>query len=552
MLISRGRSYEEIYQRFQWRIPQRYNIASDVCDRHADDASKIALIHELGDGGVQTYTFREVQRFANQFANTLRHYGLKQGDRVILLLGQHPATAIAHIACWKAGLVSVPTSVLFGADALKYRVEISGARAVLTDVANYSKVVEVRGLVESLAQVFLVDGAEPGALRFWDTIGQASDDFATLALAPDTPAFINFTSGTTGWPKAALQGHRSMLGHMPGVEFVLDFFPQPRDVMWSPADWAWLAGLMDVLMPAWFHGVPVLTYRAIKFDAEYALRLMGKHRVTTALLTPTVLKQFRQVPDPRGRFGVNLRAVLSGSESVGKELHTAMSEMLGIAINEGFGQTECNMVLGNSSLVMPVKPGSLGRPLPGHVGAIIDDAGNKLPPGASGHIAFRRPDPVMMLEYLNNPKATSEKYIGDWLITGDVGSADEDGYFWFHGRADDVITSSGYRIGPSEIEDAILRHPKVALAAAIGVPDPVRTEAIKAFIVLAQGCEPSEALADEIRASVRDRLAKHEYPRMIEFVDALPMTTTGKILRRELRDRERAKRAENDVPSKAE
>ena len=543
MLITRGKTYDEVYNAFRWRLPERYNIAHDVCDRHAGDPGKVALIHETGSGSVDRYSFRQIRDFANRLANALTHLGLSRGDRVLIYLGQHPATAIAHVACWKAGMVSVPTSTLFGVDALEYRLQTSGARVLLTDLANLAVVAAARPKAPTLQQVFLVDGAAPDTLPFWDTIARASDQFATLSLHPDDPAFLNFTSGTTGWAKGALQGHRSMIGHMPGAEFLYDFFPQDGDVMWSPADWAWLAGLMDVLMPAWFHGKPVLTYRAAGFDPEAAYSMMGKHKVRAALLTPTMLKLMRQVPDAVARYQVKLRTVLSGGESVGKELLDWSSRTLGVQVNEGYGQTECNMVLGNCGLVLQPKPGSLGRALPGHVAAIVDDQGQPLPVGEVGNLAFRRPDPVMLLEYWNNPQATAEKYAGDWLLTGDLAHVDEDGYYWFHGRADDVITSSGYRIGPSEIEDALARHPAVAIAAVIGVPDPVRTESIKAFIMLAPGHRPSEALADEIRLSVRTRLARHEYPRAIEFVDKLPMTTTGKILRRELRAREREQAA---------
>jgi acetyl-CoA synthetase len=340
-----------------------------------------------------------------------------------------------------------------------------------------------------------------------------------------------------------------MLGHLPGVELGLDSFPQPGDCMWSPADWAWLAGLMDVLMPAWFHGVPVLTFRAPRFDPEQAFTMMGRHHVRTALLTPTMLRVMRQIPDPVRRYGIDLRAIISGGESVGKDLHEWANDTLGAPVNEMFGQTECNLVLGSSGSIMPIKPGALGRAIPGHVAAIVDDAGQLLPAGEIGNLAFRSPDPVMMLEYWQNPEATRSKYADGWLITGDLARCDDDGYFWFHGRADDVITSSGYRIGPSEIEDALARHPDVVMAAVVGVPDPVRTESIKAFIVLKEATPPDRALVENIRDFVRDHLAKHEVPRDIEFVSALPMTTTGKILRRELREIERTRAAERSAGS---
>jgi acetyl-CoA synthetase len=332
-----------------------------------------------------------------------------------------------------------------------------------------------------------------------------------------------------------------MLGHLPGAEFCLDFFPQPGDLMWSPADWAWLAGLMDVLMPAWYHGVPILTFRAPRFDPEQAFAMIGRHGVRTTLLVPTMLRLMRQVPNPVERFNARLRAIYSGGEPVGKELLEWSTEVLNLPINEVFGQTECNLVLGSNASVMPIKPGSIGRAIPGHVAAIVDDAGQPVPSGTIGNIAFRRPDPVMMLEYWHNEEATRDKYANDWLLTGDLGTCDEDGYFWFQGRADDIITSGGYRIGPSEIEDALVRHPAVIMAAAIGVPDPVRTESIKAFVIVKEAAQRSDKLAEEIRSFVREHLAKHEVPREIEFVDALPMTTTGKIQRRKLREAERNK-----------
>lgn len=538
MLIERASSYDEIYRRFRWRLPERYNIAWDVCDRHAADPSLTALIHPQPDGHVARYSFRQIQQHANQFANLLRHLGVAMGERVMIYLGQHPAAAIAHVGCWKAGAISVPTSVLFGIDALAYRLNDSGARVLITDAEHYPVVAEARARAPELQHVLLADGQADRAADLRAALSRASDAFDTLALTPDTPAFINYTSGTTGLPKGALQGHRSMLGHMPGAEMLYDFLPQAGDLMWSPADWSWLAGLMDVLMPAWFCGLPVLTYRNPSFDPEEAFSLMGRHGVRTTLLTPTMLRRLSQVKDPVRRHGVSLRAVLTGGESAGQETLAWADTTLGVRVNEAFGQTECNLVLGNSSTVLRAKPGSLGRALPGHVAAVVDDAGQALPPDTVGHLAFRRPDPVMLLEYWRNPKATKGKYVGDWLITGDLARCDEDGYFWYLSRADDVITSAGYRIGPGEIEDALNGHPAVAMSAAVGVPDPIKTEAIVAYVVLRPGHAASPQLAEGIQASVRQRLARHECPRDIVFVDALPMTTTGKILRRELRQRE--------------
>lgn len=538
-MLKRGKTYDEVYNSFEWNIPERYNIANDVCDQWADDLGRVALVYEDGDKQVQTYTFADVRKYANQFANTLLARGLRRGDRVTLLLAQDPECAIAHVACFKAGIVSSPTSVLFGPDAIIYRLNDSGAKALVTDCANYPKVEEARAECPSLEHVFVVDGEPDGTTNFWAAIKDADETFTNVDTASDDVAWISYTSGTTGQPKGSVQPHRMLLGHMPSLEFIYDFFPQDNDVLWSPADWAWMAGLADILLPGWFHGCTVVATAMKGFNPEDAYRILDQYNVTLTLLTPTMLKLMRQVPNALDRYELKLRAALSGGEAVGKELLEWADRELKIKINEGFGQTECNVILGNNGNVFPIKPGSIGRPTPGSICAIVDDDGNELPPGTAGHIACKRPHPVMLLEYLNQPQATKDKFIGDWLITGDTGHMDTDGYFWFHGRADDVITSSGYRIGPGEIEDALLKHEAVQMVAVIGVPDPVRTEIVKAFVIPTAGVTPTSALADELRESVRNRLAKHEVPKLIEFVDSLPMTTTGKIMRRELREREK-------------
>ena len=542
MLITRAGSYQEIYDGFRWRVPERFNMAAACCDRWAAAPDRVALIHEQPDGTVRRYTFRDMQEASLRVANLLVGLGLARGDRVLLLLGQRPETAMLHLGAWRAGMISVPCSILFGADAVQYRLALSGARLVVTDAANLPKVREIRDRVEAMPQVLCVDGPEAGVGDFHALVGSARAAFTTVDTLAEDPALICFTSGTTGPPKGTLHAHRAVIGHMPCVELLHDFFPQAGDLQWSPADWAWLAGLMDVLMPSWFHGVPVLAFRSNGFDPEQAYHMMAKHRVRNTLLVPTMLRLMRQVPEPRARFDLALRSLISGGETVGQELIEWARATLGVRINEAFGQTECNLVLGHNEAVMRPKPGALGLSMPGHVGAIVDVDGHELPPGEVGQIAFKRPDPVMLLGYWRDPEATAEKFAGDWLLTGDLGLRDEDGYFWYRGRTDDVITSAGYRIGPGEVEEALVRHPAVRLAAVIGVPDPVRTESIKAFLVLAEGHAPTPALKGEIRDFVRTRLARHEYPREIEFVESLPTTTTGKIMRRELRDRERQRR----------
>ena len=536
MLIKPGSSYEDVYGAFRWRIPERYNMAQDVCDRHALHDGRIALIHDRGNGEVHQYTFRDIQRSANRLANVFQHYDLARGRFVAILLGQDPEAAITHVAAWKAGLVSVTISRLFGVEAVEHRLAISDAQLLVTDRAGWEVVSAIRDRLPHLKAVLTIDGAFEGTLDFHTMLERASDRFNNVDTSSADPAFMNFTSGTTGPAKGVLKAHRAMLGVMPSIEFCHDFFPREGDLFWSPADWSWLAGFMNILMPAWFHGKPVLAYRASSFDPEQAVAMMVKHHVRNTLLTPTMLKMLRQVgPMPDD---LKLRSVVSGSEAVGGELVKWAQEALHVHVNVVFGQTECNSTIGNNGRIMPFKAGALGRAIPGHVCAVVDDEGQEVSVGTIGNIAFRRPDPLMMLEYWRDPEATAAKFVGDWMITGDLGTRDEDGYFWFHARADDIISSSGYRIGPGEIEDVLIKHPDVAMAAVIGVPDPIRNESIKAFIVLSRGVSPSNEMHESIRALVKERLAKHEAPREIEIVDKLPLSANGKILRRELREQE--------------
>ena len=339
-------------------------------------------------------------------------------------------------------------------------------------------------------------------------------------------------------PKVLFMHIGSFLGHLPGVEFPHNFFPQEGDLFWTPADWAWIGGLIDVLFPSWHHGVPVVAHRARKFDPEHAFHFIARHGIRNAFMPPTALKLMRQVKNPWGGKQFRMRSIGSGGETLGAELLDWGKEVMGLTINEFYGQTEVNLTLANCSEVMEIIPGSMGRPIPGHRVEVVDESGTPVPPGISGEIAVQRPDPVMFLEYWNNPVATKDKYVGDWCLTGDLAKKDERGYFWFVGRKDDIITSAGYRIGPAEIEDCLLKHPSVGMAAVVGSPDAVRTEIVKAFIVLKQGTSPDAALEDDIKNFVKTRLAAHEFPREIEFVDELPMTATGKIIRKELKRRE--------------
>lgn len=538
MLGFAARDNETLYRNFRWDIPARYNIGVDVCDRWAArDSGRLAILNIRADGREEKITFGWLRETSNRLANALAAHGVARGDRVAIFLPQAPEVAAAHIAIYKLGAVALPIALLFGPDALSYRLQNSAAKALLSNAQGLAKLGEVRAEVPGLACVISVDGAAAGAHGFSDMIARASSDFTPVDTAADDPAMMIYTSGTTGQPKGALHGHRVLLGHLPGAELPHYPFPQPGDRFWTPADWAWAGGLLDVLLPSLHHGVPVVARRTDKFDPEEAFALLEKAAVRNAFIPPTALRMMRAAPSPQGRYDIRLRSIASGGEALGLEALEWGKSAFGLTINEFYGQTECNLVVGSCAQLGLLKPGAMGKPVPGHVVAVIDRHGEPVQPGEIGQIAVQRPDPVMFLEYWGRPQATRDKFIGDWMTTGDQGSVDEDGYISFIGRDDDVITSSGFRIGPGEIEDCLIRHPAVALAAAIGKPDAIRTEIVKAFVVLKKGYTPSDTLAGEIQNFVKTRLSAHEYPREVAFIDDMPMTTTGKVIRRLLREK---------------
>ncbi len=536
-MLPQATSYEELVRAFRWQIPAAYNIGVDVCDKWAEQEPKrLALIHKRQDGGVERYTFADLRRLSNQTAHLLQEQGIAPGDRVAVLLPQRPETGYVHVALYKMGAIALPLFALFGVEALAYRLENSQAQAVITDREGAAKIAAIRDRLPRLGQVLCVDGPAPGCLDFHALRRKQSEAFQPRPTQADDPALILYTSGTTGPPKGALHAHRTLLGHLPGVEMSHDFFPQPGDRIWTPADWAWIGGLYDVLMPAWHHGITVVSHRFAKFDPEAAFQLLADFQVRNAFLPPTALKMMRTVWEPQRRWRYQMRSIASGGESLGAELLEWGRRTFGLTINEFYGQTECNMVISSCAALMPPKPGLIGRAVPGHQVAIIDESGEPLPPGQLGQIGVKRPDPVMFLEYWRNPQATRGKFLGDWLLTGDMGVMDEEGYIRFVGRNDDVIISAGYRIGPGEIEDCLMGHPAVKMAGVVGAPDATRGEIVAAFILLQEGIRPSPTLAREIQAYVKERLAAHEYPREIRFVEELPLTTTGKIMRRKLRE----------------
>jgi acetyl-CoA synthetase len=536
-VLPKSRDYDALYNQFRWQVPSSFNIGVAVCDVWAErDPRRTALIHVLPDGRSEDVSYGWLREKSNRLANTLRAHGVARGDRVAILLPQSPEVAAIHIAIYKLGAVALPLAILFGVDALSYRLKDAGAKVAITNAAGLAKLSELRGALPDLALVLSLDGAGDGAQGFHDTIARASDSFSPIETSSDDPAMMIYTSGTTGQAKGALEPHRVLLGHLPGVEFVHEFFPQQGDRMWTPADWAWAGGLLNILLPGLYYGVPVVARKFDKFDAEEAFALMAKAGVRNAFIPPTALRMLRAAPNPRGRYDFSLRTVGSGGESLGAETFEWGKSALGITINEFYGQTECNKILASCGAAGVSRAGAIGKPVPGHRVAVIRPDGSLCAPGETGQIAVARPDPVMFLQYWSRPDATRDKFIGDWMTTGDQGAMDEEGYISFVGRDDDVITSAGYRIGPGEIEDCLISHPAVALAAAIGKPDPMRTEIVKAFIVVKQGVAPSDKLAAEIQNYVKTKLSAHEYPREIAFIAEMPMTTTGKVIRRLLRE----------------
>ena len=541
-------SYNEAFNDWRWEVPERFNMGVSICD--VQDQAATALIVPQDDGGRIEYSFGDLKKRASQLSNLFVAKGMQRNDRMAVLLPQMPETLIAHIAAYRAGMIAMPLAQLFGPDALEYRLSDSGARVVVTDRAGCAKIAQIRDALPDLDLVLSVDGAADdgagGALDFHAELDKARDSFAAVDTANGDPAVLIYTSGTTGNPKGALLPHRTMIGHIPGVDFIFDFLPQPGDVLWTPADWAWVGALMDSAMPALYHGIPQVVNPPGKFDPEAVFDLMGRYGVRNAFIPPTALKVMRQVVNPRGKWDYNLRSMFSGGEALGTSLIEWGQEQLGVTINEAYGQTECNVIVGGCAPIMTPPDGSMGRASPGHTLRILDEEGNVQPAGELGTICVKAPDPVMFLEYWNNPQATEEKFITDangdrWMDTGDKAIMDEEGWIFFIGRADDVINSAGYRIGPAEVENSLLTHPAVQMSAVIGVPDEARGELVKAFIILKDGESPSDGLAAEIQEHVKQRLAAHEFPRAVEFVTELPMTTTGKIQRKVLREQEAAR-----------
>lgn len=538
-------NYAQLYNEFRWLLPDDFNIAQLCCRRWADDPDRIAIHVDDEVEGDRSVSYAELQQQANRLSNVLRSLQLERGARVAIVLPQRPEVAVAHIACQQLGAIAMPMSVLFGPDALEYRLQDSEATLLIADRTALAGIDAIHARCPALRHIIAIDGDRDDLIDWHAALAAASAQFDPVATRGTDPAILIYTSGTTGAPKGALIPQSALLGNLPGFVASQNWFPQADDVFWSPADWAWTGGLMDALLPTLYFGQPIVASRA-RFSAENAFRLMEKYRVTNAFLFPTALKMMmKAIPEPKRHYRLKLRAIMSAGEAVGDAVFSWTRAALGITVNEMFGQTEANYLVGNCALHWPARPGSMGKPYPGHRVALLDEAGQPVAAGEVGEVALHRrdmhghPDPVLFVGYWKRPEATADKFHGDWLLTGDLAAADVDGYLWYRGRADDMFKAAGYRIGPSEIENCLVKHPAVANAAVVPKPDAERGNLVKAFVVLTEGTPRStqrdQLLIDQLQQHVRGLLAPYEYPKEIEFIDVLPMTTTGKVQRRVLR-----------------
>jgi len=538
--IGRYGSYEQAYSEFEWDLPETFNIAEAVCGQWAtapDGKRRVALFYEHEDGTRETYTFWQVQRAANRVANALESLGVERGDRVGIVLPQRPETLFANLGVLQMGATAVPLSVLYGTDGLRYRLDHSETTVAIVDEERAETLSELAPELDALETVVALGGGadldDVSGHRWDETVASASPAYDTVATGIDESAYVIYTSGTTGTPKGAHHAHRKLVGYVPGWQ-ILNDFPGEEAVHFTPSGWSWVGGLFAVVFSSWFHGQPVVGYGG-RFDPADTYELLERYGVTNPLLTATMIRMMME--EDHEPYDLDVAVVASGGEKVTPDLHEYVRDEWGAALNEVYGMTECNFVAVTNDEFIGRNWEASGRPAPGHRVEIVDDeTGEIADDGEIGHVAVRRPDPSMLLEYWGEPERTRETFVGDWMKTGDAGSRDADGFLYYEGRADDVIITSGYRVSPLEVEEVIREHESINDAVVVGVDHETRGTVVKAFLKPAQEASPSDDLAAEVKTLVREREAAYKYPREIEFVSEFPTTVSGKIRRHELVD----------------
>ncbi|MCP3971629.1 MAG: AMP-binding protein [Rhodobacteraceae bacterium] len=531
---SKG-SYDKVYGAFEWDRPDKCNFARDVIDAWAKkDPGKTALVWADDGGTVAKRSFAEISHASKRAASLLAGLGVKRGDTVLIILPRLIAWWEVLTACLRMGAVASPGTTQLSSRDIAYRIHASGATCIVTDAANAPKLDAVAGdLPKGFVRV-LADGSRDGWTSYQDGIATAAPDFPGTDTAADEVALCYFTSGTTGNPKMALHGHDYGFGHVTTGKYWLDLGPD--DLHWNIADNGWAKAAWSSYFGPWLQGAALFVHHAAVFDVAETLSMFDRFPITTMCCAPTIYRMFVQQDLTRFEFP-SLRHCVAAGEPLNPGVIAIWKEATGLVPYDGYGQTETTILCANM-LDIPVRAGSMGKPAPGIVLDIIDNDARPVPPGTEGDIAVRvRPNPPrgLFLGYKNDPEKTAETFKGDYYLTGDRAYRDEDGYFWFVSRADDVIISAGYRIGPFEVESALLEHPAVAESAVVGAPDDTRGEVVKAFVVLAGGHAPSQDLVAEIQTHVKATTAPYKYPRQIEFVQTLPKTVSGKIRRVELR-----------------